>query len=246
MKKLLPKILTLLCLTTTIASCLNSNRTNVTIVEEDSLLYGAYADDADAPTIDSKDSPDSNKVIIGKWIVFESPSQGTSLFVIYEENGKYYADYINNGIWSNDPYELIKTQINGNLGFKPVVVDEWSETYEIRENGVYAKNIDGTGGLLLYNAEDETINTTSAQKKKYDSVVNSYKCYNTGDKIAFYSNYTGLLVSKDGRNHDFTWERNGNIVTISYSGLGANRMTFNEEEETLTLKTHKYGTMVFE
>lgn len=246
MKKLLPKITILLCLSTTMVSCLNSNRTDVTIGEDDSLLYGTDVGNAVPSPTDSKDSPDSNKVIIGKWIVFETPSQGTSLLVIYEEDGKYYADNINNGVWSNDPYELIKTQINGNLAFKPVVVDEWSETYEIRDNGVYAKNIDGTGGLLLYNAEDETTNTTSTQEKKYDPVVNSYNCYNTGDKIVFYSDYTGLFVTSEGGSHDFTWKRNGKIVTISYPGLGSDRMTFDEEMGTLTLNTRKYGTMVFE
>ena len=76
--------------------------------------------------------------------------------------------------------------------------------------------------------------------------MNSYKCYNTGDKIVFYSNYTGLFVSSEGGCHDFTWERNGKIVTISYPGLGSDRMTFDEEMGTLTLNTRKYGTMVFE
>ena len=235
------KVLMFFCLATAIMeSCSNSNRTNNIEMNENDILY----EDSISLNAYSQESLDSNKTIIGKWIVFESP--WTSLFVIYEEDGRYYADNINNGVWSNDPYELVKTRINGNLGFKPVIVDEWSETYEIRDNGVYAKNIDGTGGQLFYNAEDETTNMTSTQEKKYDPVVNSYKCYNTGDKIVFYSNYTGLFVSSEGGNHDFIWERNGKIVTISYPGLGSDRMTFDEEKGTLTLNTRKYGTMVFE
>ncbi len=238
MEKSPMKVLMFFCLATAIMeSCSNSNRTNNIEMNENDILY----EDSISLNAYSQESLDSNKTIIGKWIVFESP--WTSLFVIYEEDGRYYADNINNGVWSNDPYELVKTRINGNLGFKPVIVDEWSETYEIRDNGVYAKNIDGTGGQLFYNAEGEAKESIS---EEYDPVVNSYKCYSTGDQIVFYSNNTGLFVSNEGGAHDFIWSRRDKIVTISYPGLGSDCMTFDEKEGTLSLKTRRYGTMIFE
>lgn len=97
---------------------------------------------------DNNDNSVSSKNIIGKWVL-----TGELLLVIYEQNGHYFADNINNGVWMDYPYELVKTTINGNLGFEPVEIDEYSESYEIREHGVFAKNMDGTGGQLFKNAK---------------------------------------------------------------------------------------------
>ena len=245
MRKIFLKIVLLCCLSLVAASCLNSNRANVASVDEDTTLYETSEEDSISPTAFSQTPLDSSKVIVGKWTVYDTPQFGTCLLVIYEENGKYYADNINNGIWSNDPYELIKIKINGNLGFKPVAVDECSETYEIRDNGVYTKFIDGTGGMLFYNAEDNNTKSTNNQKKEYDPIVNAYKCHKTGNQIIFYSNYTGTFYITGKTHYDFTWIRNDNMVTIYFPEVGYDSMTFDEEKGTLTLNSSYYGKMVF-
>lgn len=87
--------------------------------------------------------------IIGKWELGSS----NNLFVIYMKNNKYFGNNIDNGVLSDNEFELKKTMKNGRTIYIPVHIDSWSETYELRENGIYIKNVDGTGGQIFYNAK---------------------------------------------------------------------------------------------
>lgn len=83
-------------------------------------------------------------------------------------------------------------------------------------------------------------------EEELDPVVGSYKCNKTGDQMVFYSDETGQFISGEGGYHEFTWHRYKENVTITYGNRGSDRLTFNEDAHTLSLKTALYGTLIFQ
>lgn len=88
--------------------------------------------------------------------------------------------------------------------------------------------------------------TYEPQLEELDPIVDSFYSLSTDDKIIFYSNYKGQFFSAEGGCHEFEWIRRGNIVTITYPELGSDRLIFDEEKHSLSLKTKLYGTIVFQ
>lgn len=96
----------------------------------------------------STNDDESNRNFVGEWLYYYNQH-----IVIYEQNGLYYADCKVEGTLSEKPYELTKTTINGHLGFKPTETDESSESFEIRENGIFVRSLDGSSGQFFKKAE---------------------------------------------------------------------------------------------
>jgi len=92
--------------------------------------------------------PKDGKKYIGKWNMY-----GSSIFVIYEESGRYYSDFAEDGVLCGDATELLKTSYNGHVAYTHKIKDEFSETYEIVPSGVYTIDAYGNKGNLFPNAE---------------------------------------------------------------------------------------------
>lgn len=95
---------------------------------------------------------------------------------------------------------------------------------------------------VLYASDNET--SYEPNKEELDPIVDAFYS-NTDDKIIFYSTHKGQFFSAEGGCHEFEWSRNGSIVTITYPGLGSDKLVFDEDRHSLTLKTNSYGTIVF-
>lgn len=85
---------------------------------------------------------------VGKW----DAGYGDKL-TIYKHNGKYYIDYEVKGEMHNQPDELVKTTINGHVGFRYRYPDEYAEEYEIANGGLYTRYVGQSEGLFLKRVE---------------------------------------------------------------------------------------------
>lgn len=88
-----------------------------------------------------------DKNIIGKWHMY-----GSDILVIYEEAGRCFSDFYENGALTGNDCELEKISINGNTAYTHKIKDEWSETYEITPDGVIIIDATGNRGYLMPNA----------------------------------------------------------------------------------------------
>lgn len=96
------------------------------------------------------------------------------------------------------------------------------------------------------NTSSVDVDTLQEQNlEELDPIVDAFYSRNTNDKIIFYSDHTGQFFTEEGGCHEFEWSRDNKIVTITYPGLGSDRLTFNIDEHSLTLKTNLYGTIIF-
>lgn len=111
-----------------------------------SAIDGAYTS-----KIDGKETPKPvpiKREFVGKWDV-----GGGDKLTIYKHKGKYYIDYEVNGEMHNQPEELVKTTINGHVGFKYKYPDEFAEEYEIVNGGLYSRYPGQSDGLFSKKVE---------------------------------------------------------------------------------------------
>lgn len=111
-----------------------------------SAIDGAYTS-----KLKGKDMPKTASIkreFVGKW----NAGAGDKL-TIYKNKGKYYIDYEVKGEMHNKPEELVKTTINGHVGFKYKYPDEYAEEYEIVDGGLYARYPGQSEGLFLMKVE---------------------------------------------------------------------------------------------